>query len=110
METIKIEYYITSTGKSPFLEWLEDLDKSIRYLIRSRLARVMLGNFGDCHPIKGSQGIGELRFDIGAGYRIYYGKQGNDIVILLVGGDKGTQARDIEKAKRYWRDYKEKKS
>lgn len=110
MAKIKIDYYETSSGKSPFVEWLEDLDKPIRYIIKTRLARVMVGNFGDCHPVKGAPGIGELRFDIGAGYRIYYGKQGDEIVILLVGGDKRTQSRDIEKAKRYWRDYKGKKS
>ena len=110
MVTIKIEYYEASNGKSPFVAWLEDLDKPIRYIIKTRLTRVMGGNFGDSHPVKGALGIAELRFDIGAGYRIYYGKQGEDIVILLVGGDKGTQSRDIEKAKRYWCDYKGKKS
>ena len=65
----------------------------------------MLGNFGDCHPIKESNGISEIRFDIGAGYRIYYGKQKNTVIILLVGGNKKTQTRDIEKAKQYWQDY-----
>ncbi len=107
---ITIEYYITDTGKAPFEDWLENLDKHIRAIMRSRLVRILLGNFGDCHPLQDAKGISEIHFDFGAGYRIYYGKQGNHIVILLIGGDKATQARDIEKAKRYWRDYKETRS
>ena len=105
LNKIIIEYFITDTGKVPFEEWLNDLDVSNRAIIRARLARIMLGNFGDCHPIKGAKGIYEIRFDVGAGYRIYYGKQGNTIVVLLIGGSKRTQLRDIEKAKRYWQDY-----
>lgn len=66
----------------------------------------MVGNFGDCHRLQDTQGICEIRLDFGAGYRIYYGKEGSHSVVLLVGGDKKTQSRDIEKAKRYWRDYK----
>jgi len=110
MNKITIEYYITDTGKVPFEDWLEDLDKPIRAIIRSRLARIMLGNFGDCHSIQGAKGISEIRFDVGSGYRIYYGKEGNNIIILLIGGNKRTQTRDIEKAKHYWRDYKETQS
>jgi len=102
---ITIEYYITDTEKVPFEEWLESLDKPIRAIIRTRLARIMLGNLGDCHPIQGAKGISEIRFDVGAGYRIYYGRQENTIIVLLIGGSKRTQTRDIEKAKRYWRDY-----
>jgi putative addiction module killer protein len=105
MNKITIEYYMTDMGKVPFEEWLKKLDKPIRAIVRSRLARIMLGNFGDCHSLQGAQGISEIRFDIGAGYRIYYGKQGNTIIVLLVGGDKKTQTRDIEKAKQYWRNY-----
>lgn len=105
MNKTTIEYYITDTGKVPFEEWLEDLDKPIRAIIRARLARIMLGNFGDCHSIQGAHGISEIRFDVGAGYRVYYGKQGNTVIILLIGGSKRTQTRDIEKAKRYWQDY-----
>ncbi|HLJ31825.1 MAG TPA: type II toxin-antitoxin system RelE/ParE family toxin [Candidatus Babeliales bacterium] len=105
MNKITIKFYITDTGKVPFEEWLEDLDKPIRSIIRARLARIMLGNFGDFHALQNAKGIYEIRFDIGAGYRIYYGKERNTIIILLVGGSKRTQTRDIEKAKRYWCDY-----
>lgn len=105
MNKITIKYYMTDTDRVPFEEWLEDLDKPIRAIIRARLARIILGNFGDCHSIQGAKGISEIRFDVGAGYRIYYGKEGDTIIILLIGGNKRTQSRDIEKAKRYWQDY-----
>ena len=105
MNKITIKYLVTDTGKVPFKEWLKELDKPIRSIILSRLDRVALGNFGDCHSIQGAKGISEMRFDVGAGYRIYYGKEGNEIIILLIGGSKRTQSRDIEKAKRYWQDY-----
>jgi putative addiction module killer protein len=66
-----------------------------------------LGNFGDCKLIKGGEGVSELRIDYGPGYRIYFGKDKATIVALLIGGNKGSQTRDIAKAKRYWLDYKE---
>lgn len=105
MNQIIIKLYITDTGKVPFEEWLEKLDESIQAIIRTRLVRIRRGNFGDCHSIKGARDIGEIRLDVGPGYRIYYGKQGNTIIVLLVGGSKRTQTRDIEKAKEYWFDY-----
>ena len=63
------------------------------------------GNFGDCHAIRG--GVFELRLHFGAGYRIYFSKADNTHVLVLCGGDKSTQARDIEHAKTYWLEYKE---
>ncbi len=65
--------------------------------IVARLRRISLGNFGDAKPV--GSGISELRIHHGAGYRIYFTKRGNEIVILLCGGDKSTQHRDIAKAK-----------
>jgi putative addiction module killer protein len=78
------------------------LTTELRAQIRKRLSRVRLGNFGDMDHIVGS--IFELRIHTGAGYRIYYGKQGNKIVILLCAGSKRSQDRDIEKAKKFWQD------
>jgi putative addiction module killer protein len=66
------------------------------------LARLRLGNFGDARRVGD---IFELRVQFGPGYRIYYGRDGDRIVILLCGGDKGSQARDIERAQGYWREY-----
>lgn len=101
-EQFEIEYYETDTGKCPYLEWEGELTMEVRAQIRKRLNRVRLGNFGDIDHIEGS--IFELRIHGGAGYRIYYAKKGNKIVILLCAGSKRSQSRDIEKAKKYWQD------
>ena len=100
--SIKAIIYKTSTGKQPFSEWFIDLDRETRAIVTTRLKRVGLGNFGDCKMLKQTDGVWELRIDYGPGYRIYFGKQGNEVVVLLVGGDKGSQERDIAKAQRYW--------
>ncbi len=105
---IKFVIYQTSSGKEPYSEWEDNLDYSILDKVRSRIARVRLGNFGDAKMLKGANGVWELRIDCGPGYRIYFGKIGQTIVILLTGGDKKSQKSDVEKAKRYWLDYKDK--
>ena len=69
-----------------------------------RLERVRAGNFGDSSSV--GEGVFELRLHFGAGYRIYYGRWGDEIVVLLCGGSKRTQKRDIPRAKQYWEDYK----
>ena len=66
--------------------------------------RVSLGNLGDCHGV--GDGVQELRIDYGPGYRVYFGQLGSTIVLLLCGGDKSTQANDIEQAKHYWNEYR----
>lgn len=73
--------------------------------ILARLARVRLGNLGDCKPV--GEGVSELRVDYGPGYRVYFGQKGRTLVVLLCGGDKRTQDRDIRLAKLYWREFKE---
>ena len=107
MSLIKILVYTTSSGKVPFLAWRDDLDVKTRAIVKTRLDRIRLGNFGDSKPIKNGGGVKELRISYGPGYRIYYGMKGSTLVILLVGGDKKSQARDITKAKQYWLDVKE---
>ena len=109
MKIVNIIFYTTKTGKQPFVEWQKKLDTKVESIVLARLARVRGDNFGNCKQIKKMEGIYELRIDYGAGYRIYYGKSGTTIVVLLVGGDKGSQKRDIAKAKRYWIDFKEQK-
>lgn len=108
MSFIKIVTYTTSRGKTPFLDWEETLDTKVQAIVANRIDRIRLGNFGDCKPIKGAAGIKELRIDFGPGYRIYIGMQGTTVVVLLAGGDKKSQNRDIEKAKQYWLECKEK--
>ena len=107
IETIKIILYTTSAGKQPFVEWQKTLTVKVESIVISRLARIRDGNFGDHKPLSGGDGVYELRIDYGPGFRVYYGKKGATIVVLLVGGDKGSQSRDIAKAKRYWLDFKE---
>jgi|SRR5579864_3160281 putative addiction module killer protein len=107
MELIKIVIYSTKTGKVPYSEWEDGLDKKTNAIVKSRLDRIRLGNFGKVKTIKGSKDIWEIVLDIGPGYRIYYGKKGTTVILLLVGGEKKSQERDIEKAKRYWLDGKE---
>ena len=107
MAAIKIIIYSTSTGNEPYSTWEGELDTKTKAIVKNRLDRVRLGNFGDAKIIKGCEGLWELRIDYGPGYRIYFGKQGKTIVALLTGGGKGSQSRDIAKAKRYWLDYKD---
>lgn len=101
----ELQIYVTEAGWAPFSEWLASLDDArARAKIRVRLDRVRLGNVGDCHGI--GEGVQELRIDYGPGYRVYLGQVGSTIVILLCGGDKSTQNKDIELAKQYWSDYR----
>ena len=104
---IEVGFLELAGGKCPYLEWERKLDKFIRGAVRVRINRLRLGNFGDCKTIRGSTGIYELRIHLGPGYRLYFGKIKETLVIILCGGDKGTQERDIEKAKEYWELYKE---
>jgi len=95
--------YKTQSGKVPFSDWLEDLkDPMVRHRIRRRLDRVELGNFGDYKVL--DEGVCELRLDFGSGFRIYFAEEGDIIVILLCGGDKSTQDKDIKTAKKYWKE------
>ena len=82
-----------------FTKWLEKLkDQTAQALITARLRRISAGLFGDCKPI--GDGVSELRIDYGPGYRVYFILRGQEIIILLCGGIKTSQARDIEAAKR----------
>lgn len=100
----QIEIYVTSDGREPFSDWLEGLkDRAARAAIRARLERVEDGNFGAAKSV--GDGVRELKLDIGPGYRVYHALDGPRIVLLLCGGDKRTQARDIRQAKAYWADY-----
>lgn len=81
-----------------FKAWLASLrDRKAAGVIAGRIARVQLGLFGDVEPV--GEGVSELRVHVGAGYRVYFVKRGAEIVVLLCGGDKGSQTRDIKTAK-----------
>ncbi len=96
--------YRSPGGKEPFTEWLNHLrDKRNRRRILLRLLRLESGHCGDCKAVGG--GVFEMRFFFGAGYRVYFGQDGNTLVVLLCGGDKGSQRDDIRKAQEYWKEY-----
>jgi putative addiction module killer protein len=98
--------YRTREGRLPFDEWLDGLrDQNAVARVLARIGRVRLGNLGDCKPV--GEGVSELRVDYGPGYRVYFGQKGATLVILLCGGDKRTQQRDIRLAQDYWKDYEE---
>ncbi len=101
----KVIYYRTQNNKCPFDEWVSSLDNSIQIRIIKRINRIYDNNFGDYKKIDND--LYEMRFSYGAGYRIYYSIINNIIVILISGGDKSSQPKDIQKAKEYLQDIKE---
>jgi len=100
-----LRIYSAADGSRPFEKWLEGLrDYEAQARILGRLGHVRLGSLGDWKAV--GEGVGELRIPVGPGYRVYFGQDGASVVILLCGGSKATQHRDIENAKTYWRDYR----
>ena len=96
--------YANPNGVEPFVAWLKGLrDPSVRRRILMRLRRVEQGNYGDYRSVQ--DGVYELRFQFGPGYRVYFGEDGNTVVVILGGGDKSTQSRDIDNAKACWKEY-----
>lgn len=100
----EISHYLTPEGKDIFLEWQLSLrDTNARIAIDRRINRIELGNFGDHKFCR--DGVWELRIDFGPGYRVYYAIAGSKVVLLLSGGDKGTQTTDINRACEEWKDW-----
>lgn len=102
-----IEIYIDNSGKSLFKDWFLSLDKKIIARIQTRLLRLELGHYGDYKKL--TEGINELRIHFGSGYRIYFGESEKTLVLLLCGGDKSSQNKDIKRATELWKEYKERK-
>jgi putative addiction module killer protein len=97
----EVRNYITPEGRNPFRQWLTQLqDKRTRANIQRRIARLQEGNFGDFRRL--NRDLYELRINYGPGYRVYFGILASHVVILLCGGQKGTQQRDITRAQNYW--------
>lgn len=100
----EIDYYITAEGEKPFKVWLDGLrDINGRAKVRIRLDRARLGNLGDYKSV--GEGVFEMRIDFGPGYRVYFGIAGNRLILLLLGGDKSSQTRDIQRAQGYWQEH-----
>jgi putative addiction module killer protein len=105
MTTLEVREYQTAEGKTPLTEWLRGLrDGPTRGRIVARLDRLKAGLLGDWKSV--GNGLCELRIDHGPGYRVYYAQEGKTLILLFCGGDKSTQAKDIETAHAYWKDYK----
>jgi putative addiction module killer protein len=101
------EYETAVDGRSPFGEWFEDLDATAAAKVTVALARLELGNTSNVKSL--GKGVSELKVDFGPGYRIYLGRDGEALIILVGGGTKKRQARDIAAAQLCWRDYKKRK-
>lgn len=99
--------YQTRSKACPWDDWFNSLaDEPTKNKILARINRLRLGLFGDCDSA--GKGVSELRMDFGPGYRVYFGQDGLEVV-MLTGGDKSSQTSDIEDAKEYWEDYKTRK-
>lgn len=96
--------YLEDNGKSPFAEWFTDLDSVVAARVDKYLRRLGQGSFGNSKAV--GSGVFELKMDFGPGYRIYYGRDGETLIILLGGGDKSRQSHDIEQANRRWASFK----
>ena len=102
----KILIYKTPNGSDPYRDWYTEIkDKKAQVTISNRITRLEVGNFGDFRSL-GSD-LHELRIHRSPGYRVYFGVFQNETVILLHGGTKRTQQRDIDKARNYWNEFLE---
>lgn len=99
--------YVTLEGKSPFAKWFEMLNATAAAKVVTTIKRMEQGNFTTSESV--GSGVWEAKIDFGPGYRIYYGKDGEKIIILLAGGTKKRQQQDIEKAKVLWHEFKKRK-
>lgn len=104
---MEILHYLTPQGIDLFDGWLDTIPKAAAARIAMRIDRLEAGSFGDCRPV--GQGVWELRIDHGPGYRVYYALAGQQVVLLLCGGDKRRQTSDIRRAIEMWADYNRRK-
>src|ERR1700756_3736126 len=101
---IDVREYLDRSGKSPFGAWFEHLNAQAAAKVTTALTRIANGNFSNVKGV--GVGVLEYKIDFGPGYRIYFGKDGERLVILLAGGTKKRQQRDIANAAAFWKDYK----
>jgi putative addiction module killer protein len=100
-------YYVATDGREPFARWFSDLDAVARAKVTRAVVRLEQGNFSNVKSV--GEGVFEYRIDFGPGYRIYFGRDGQTLLILLTGGTKKRQQRDIDEAHAYWQGYKQSK-
>lgn len=103
-----IREYILEDGRSPFALWFHKLEARAAAKVAVAKIKMANGQFGNVKAV--GEGVSEYRIDYGPGYRVYLGRDGAELVILLGGGDKTSQSEDIAEAKRLWKDYKHRKA
>ena len=104
-----VDYYKTLAGREPAREWLSSLKDSLtQAILYKRIRQAGLGQFGKTRNV--GDGVWELKIDFGPGYRVYYGIQGDELILILMAGSKRTQPMDIKKARAYWIEWKERES
>ena len=103
----EIRYYVAAGGRQPFAEWFAGLEAVARAKVTRAIARLEQGNVSNVKPV--GEGVLEYRIDFGPGYRVYFGRDAETLVILLTGGTKKRQQRDIDVAHAFWHDYKQSK-
>jgi len=102
---LEIRYYVAAGGRQPFAAWFADLEPAARAKVTRAIARLEQGNVSYVKSV--GEGVLEYRIDFGPGYRVYFGRDGEALVILLTGGTKKRQQRDIDAAHACWQDYKQ---
>src|SRR5690349_6176634 len=102
--TVQTRYYTCREGHAPFEEWFIALNAIAAARITKAIYKLELGNFSNVEGV--GSGVFEQKIDFGPGYRIYFGKDGNELIILLLGGSKKRQSNDIAHAISFWHDYK----
>jgi len=103
----EVVVYEMEEGRAPFEDWFNALDAQAALKVTTAIARIEAGNLGDVKPV--GQGVSERRITFGPGYRLYFGQDGKKLVVLLTGGTKKRQSKDIEQAQVFWADYKRRK-
>ena len=104
---IEVREYVDSEGRSPFARWFDGLNARAAAKVVTALVRIEHGNLSNTKSV--GTGVSECRIDFGPGYRVYFGKDGDTLIILLGGGTKKRQQRDMEAARAFWREYKRRK-
>ncbi len=103
-ENYAVREYLDADGRCPYGAWFEKLPAPAAAKVAIAVTRMALGNPGDTKSV--GAGVHERRIDAGPGYRIYFGRDGDRLIILLGGGTKRRQGTDIERAQALWREYK----
>ena len=101
---LEIRYYVAANGHQPFAEWFADLDPVARAKVARAITRMEQGNLANVKSV--GEGVLEYKIDFGPGYRVYFARDGEMLLILLTGGTKKRQQRDVNAATAYWQDYK----